>query len=428
MHRFARRTAALAAALLAPLTMLPATASAEPAEPPKPVNVYTTPGDHVVNGRYWRTTCEQYSAEPFRIDRCRAEILSGGKYVFNNLTYLPADGAWWRGNPLAHTGTFTSAGRQWKTSCADDWTGLNACRSFIWSSGRWVFNNIVNFIPGTAPTLPECGAGAVVCADRGSLAKAPAVELAQPGPWGGHELGAVPTSGLCTATIGASSVRLRCDAARSLESLRTEHQRFGSGTPLELAAGGAGYLDAALLAACAEQGTQECGENHGWGLAVDVDTTTAGYRWLRDTQARSGWTQTDEARPGHFEYRSLVGPRASGWELGVKPAAVNIGRALKQEWPQLRTIYGHRSDTTPDHPSGRAIDVMIPDYKSATGNALGWRIATELRANASRLGISYVIFDERIWSVARDREGWRVYNGGTSDSARHINHVHVNVY
>src|SRR5690606_1344994 len=76
------------------------------------VDVYTTPGRHSVNGREWLTTCGAYSSV---IDRCRTEILastvvkSGSSYrhvqawVFNNLTYLPAPRAAWRGNPLAET-------------------------------------------------------------------------------------------------------------------------------------------------------------------------------------------------------------------------------------------------------------------------------------------------------------------------------------
>lgn len=143
-----------------------------PPVPAKPVNVYTTPGYHVVNGREWHTTCEKYSPT---VTRCTAKIkatqisLVKGKfvqktaYVFNNLTYLPSPRAQWKGNPLATAGTWKSAdGRQWKTSCGDSWTGPNGCRSFTMttfyesyldSKGQrqyrqkndWVFNNIVSF-------------------------------------------------------------------------------------------------------------------------------------------------------------------------------------------------------------------------------------------------------------------------------------------
>ncbi len=136
-----------------------------------PVDVYTTAGQHTVNGREWKTTCGPYSTT---IRRCTANIwattvsLVDGKFVqkndwqFNNLTYLPSKRAQWSGNLLAKTGTFTSNGRQWRTSCADSWTGPNGCRSFMRadviesyldadgnrqfrSVRKEVFNNVVRF-------------------------------------------------------------------------------------------------------------------------------------------------------------------------------------------------------------------------------------------------------------------------------------------
>ena len=135
------------------------------------VTLYTTPGYHEVNGRKWHTTCEPYS----QTIRCTTEIwstqvgLTGEKFVkdtgwhFNNLTYLPQmTRAQWGSNPLANTGDFTSAGRQWRTECDTTVTGSNACRSYIWSKqvaatkqdngtwtyamkSDWIFNNIVRF-------------------------------------------------------------------------------------------------------------------------------------------------------------------------------------------------------------------------------------------------------------------------------------------
>jgi len=39
-----------------------------------------------------------------------------------------------------------------------------------------------------------------------------------------------------------------------------------------------------------------------------------------------------------------------------------------------------------------------------------------------------VIFDAKIWNIARDDEGWRPYGNGGGDSAMHYNHVHVTVF
>lgn len=132
----------------------------------RPAGVYYNPGYATSGGRDWFTRCEQYTDQ---LERCFAYIRateavrSGGTWttrsawVFNNLSYLPAPRSAWGTNPLARSGSFTSGGRQWKTSCADDWTGPNGCRSFIWASvpvyrdgtyrveAMWVFNNVVAF-------------------------------------------------------------------------------------------------------------------------------------------------------------------------------------------------------------------------------------------------------------------------------------------
>ncbi|MDO5736583.1 MAG: hypothetical protein Q4P15_08920 [Propionibacteriaceae bacterium] len=74
--------------------------------------------------------------------------------------------------------------------------------------------------------------------------------------------------------------------------------------------------------------------------------------------------------------------------------------------------------------SGRAVDVMIPDHK--VNNALGWEIATYYRTNAERFNITYIIFDQKIWSAARDGQGWRSMAGRGGDTANHKDHVHIN--
>ncbi|MDO5737013.1 MAG: alpha/beta hydrolase-fold protein [Propionibacteriaceae bacterium] len=135
-------------------------------------DLYSTPGLHHVNGRWWFTACEDYS----QTVRCRTEIWStqvrsvGGRHVsengwfFNNLTYLPyMKREQWAGNPLGFAGGWTSTdGRKWRTECDTPQTGGNGCRSSIWSRDvvaqarpgggysytmewRWVFNNIVRF-------------------------------------------------------------------------------------------------------------------------------------------------------------------------------------------------------------------------------------------------------------------------------------------
>ncbi|AQP44052.1 hypothetical protein RPIT_03835 [Tessaracoccus flavus] len=136
----------------------------------RPELVYVTPGEHLVNGRRWRTVCEAYS----QTERCRTEIwattvrpsgtgfIRSTGWVFNNLTYKPLPRSVWQGNPLARTGTWVSAeGRQWRSECDTPATGRNACRNYLradvvgprrdgtagyeWQRQVWLFNSLVLF-------------------------------------------------------------------------------------------------------------------------------------------------------------------------------------------------------------------------------------------------------------------------------------------
>ena len=131
-------------------------------------------------------------------------------------------------------------------------------------------------------------------------------------------------------------------------------------------------------------------------------------------------------------------PSGSPAEAGLNPDALRVLRCVHQGWPQIATYYGvgqRPGNPNSDHPAGNGVDVMIPDYSSPAGVALGDAIAQWLVANRKKLGVKYVIWNERIWSVARADEGWRLcgttagscYNG-PSDTASHRDHIHVSTY
>ena len=85
------------------------------------------------------------------------------------------------------------------------------------------------------------------------------------------------------------------------------------------------------------------------------------------------------------------------------------------------------------HDDGRALDVLFRPI-SDDNTRRGWVLAHYLVANAARLHIAHVIFDDRIWTAgARSAQGWRDYDAPTGhDPARqaileHRDHVHVDV-
>lgn len=44
-----------------------------------------------------------------------------------------------------------------------------------------------------------------------------------------------------------------------------------------------------------------------------------------------------------------------------------------------------------------------------------------------RLQVRYVIWDGKIWSVARSSEGWCTYTCGSGVTGGHYDHVHVSI-
>lgn len=81
------------------------------------------------------------------------------------------------------------------------------------------------------------------------------------------------------------------------------------------------------------------------------------------------------------------------------------------------------------HYEGRAIDVFVRPINNAN-NIRGWAMAHYLVANAARLDVRTVIFDDRIWTAGR--EGWRDYeppeSPGDLKILEHRDHVHVDVF
>lgn len=83
-----------------------------------------------------------------------------------------------------------------------------------------------------------------------------------------------------------------------------------------------------------------------------------------------------------------------------------------------------------EHPKGRACDysAAVSGFQgvNATGGdkAYGDRLAGWCVANASRLGVLYVIWYRMIWHPGL---GWKSYSGGGDPAAAHTNHVHLSM-
>jgi len=105
-------------------------------------------------------------------------------------------------------------------------------------------------------------------------------------------------------------------------------------------------------------------------------------------------------------------------EAGLQPNTVYVARAISAMFPQIREIGGVRPDSKPWHPSGLAIDVMIPNHSSPEGIALGNEIMNFVLSNAARFGIQDVIWRGTYYTPA----------GPRGSGYGHFDHVHVTTY
>ena len=85
---------------------------------------------------------------------------------------------------------------------------------------------------------------------------------------------------------------------------------------------------------------------------------------------------------------------------GLTPNARALAQYITATYPGVRSIGGVRPDSRPDHPSGRALDIMI-----GSDMGLGDAINADIQSQAGRFGVEYTM--------------WRV--------ASHFDHIHVTV-
>lgn len=123
-------------------------------------------------------------------------------------------------------------------------------------------------------------------------------------------------------------------------------------------------------------------------------------------------------------------PTGAAAEEGLRPDALMVLRCVEATFgPNTYGGVGERAaNPASDHPSGRAVDVMIEDWQSAEGIARGDAIAAWLQQHHRELGITYLIWRGRIWSPGDS--SWRPYDhpsGAGDPTSAHMDHVHVSV-
>ncbi len=129
-------------------------------------------------------------------------------------------------------------------------------------------------------------------------------------------------------------------------------------------------------------------------LQTQINQAKARYVLLPPAEQRA-----QAPSPAVVKALGLINPVPTVGMGGLVPNARSLAAYIIATYPGVRSIGGVRADPLPDHPSGRAIDIMLDDM------ALGDVILADIQSQAARFGVSYTM--------------WRV--------AAHYDHIHVTV-
>ncbi|TXI51710.1 hypothetical protein [Mycolicibacter arupensis] len=86
---------------------------------------------------------------------------------------------------------------------------------------------------------------------------------------------------------------------------------------------------------------------------------------------------------------------AAGSESGLQTNTIRGRRIISALFPEIGDIGGQRQDSLKWHPSGLALDVMIPGYDTKGGKALGDQINAFIQGNATALGSDYTMWQQK---------------------------------
>ncbi|WP_435084049.1 transglycosylase family protein [Gordonia hongkongensis] len=119
-------------------------------------------------------------------------------------------------------------------------------------------------------------------------------------------------------------------------------------------------------------------------------------------------------------------PKSKGSEAHFQVDTIRLARAIAAKFPQIQTIGGWRADGGGynDHPSGRAVDVMIPNYTSAQGIALGNAVNKYILDNKKHFKLEYTIWRQTYYPAVGKSN---IMNNRGDPTQNHFDHVHATV-
>ncbi|HTM83685.1 MAG TPA: hypothetical protein VL179_02095, partial [Mycobacterium sp.] len=105
-------------------------------------------------------------------------------------------------------------------------------------------------------------------------------------------------------------------------------------------------------------------------------------------------------------------------ERGMQVKTILVSRSISEAFPQVGNMIGVRPDGQRWHPSGLAIDIMIPNSGSPEGIALGDQIVAYALQNSGRFALQDAIWRGTYFTPA----------GPSGRGNGHYDHVHITTF
>jgi hypothetical protein len=116
--------------------------------------------------------------------------------------------------------------------------------------------------------------------------------------------------------------------------------------------------------------------------------------------------------------------RSVGADTGLTLHAIQVRQIVAARYPSITAVGGFRSGDWGDHGRGLALDVMIPGW-TGEGALVGTDMAAWVQANATNLGVDYIIWQQQFWQVGMSR--WQMMGDRGSPTQNHMDHVHISL-
>ena len=182
----------------------------------------------------------------------------------------------------------------------------------------------------------------------------------------------------------------------------------------------------------------------GGGEAIDADAWLADHKATTQNGSTSAGVSSDGCATNRYSGKATAITGDGGQMVDDPTTGGRITSRMAQVMAQTKaafpdtgwSCYSPRPGQNSEHPKGRACDITF-------GNAIGsrptpsqldagWQVTNWVKDNAELLGVEYLIWQGQIWSLARDDQGWRLYNGGgmhdpASITGGHFDHLHITV-